>query len=154
MKTYRFTARIEAGDGGGAFVYFPYDAEKEFETTGRVPVKATLDGVPYTGSLIKYGNPVLMLPVLKAIRQQIGKEPGDIVDVELQRDGTERVLQVPVDLAKLLKKEKVLAIFEKLSYTHRGEYCRWIADAKREVTRARRLEKVADMLRSGMKTPD
>ena len=64
MKTYRFTARIEAGDGGGAFVYFPYDAEKEFETTGRVPVKATLDGVPYTGSLIKYGNPVLMLLIV------------------------------------------------------------------------------------------
>ena len=59
MKVYRFKAHIEAGDGGGAYVLFPYDVEQEFGTKGKVPVKATFDGVPYTGSLIKYGNPRL-----------------------------------------------------------------------------------------------
>jgi hypothetical protein len=28
MKRYKFKAKIEAGVGGGAFVFFPYDAEK------------------------------------------------------------------------------------------------------------------------------
>ena len=55
VKTYRFSARIEAGDGGGAGVMFPYDVEKEFGFKGRVPVKSRFDGVPYTGSLIKCG---------------------------------------------------------------------------------------------------
>ena len=40
---------------------FPYDTEKEFATKGKVPVKATFNGVPYTGSLIKYSNPHHML---------------------------------------------------------------------------------------------
>jgi hypothetical protein len=30
-----------------------------------------------------------------------------------------------------MKKEDVLPFFEKLSYTHRKEYCRWISEAKK-----------------------
>jgi len=57
MKEYRFKARIEAGMGGGAGVAFPFDTEKEFGTRGKIPVKATLDGVAYAGSLIACGGP-------------------------------------------------------------------------------------------------
>ena len=56
MKKYRFTGKIEAAPGGGAYVFFPYDIEKEFGAKGKVPVKATFDGVPYTGSLARYGH--------------------------------------------------------------------------------------------------
>ncbi len=65
MKDYKFRARIEAGDGGGAFVYFPFDAVVEFGTAGRVPIKATIDGVAYSGSLISYAGPHHVLLVLK-----------------------------------------------------------------------------------------
>ena len=67
MKKYKFKAKIEAGHGGGAYLLFPYDTEKEFATKGKVPVKATFDGVPYTGSLIKYRNPLRMMGALKSI---------------------------------------------------------------------------------------
>lgn len=46
MKTYKFRAKIEASDGGGAYVLFPYDSEAEFSTKGKVPVKATLEWRP------------------------------------------------------------------------------------------------------------
>ena len=77
-----------------------------------------------------------------------------MVEVEVRRDGDERTIEVPPELAKLLKKEKLLAVFDKLSYTHRKEYCRWINDAKREETRQNRLAKAMEMLKSGVKTPD
>ena len=64
-------------------VLFPYDVEKEFGSKGKVPIKASFNGVPYAGSLIKYGNPQHMLPILKAIREQIGKGPGDTIEVQL-----------------------------------------------------------------------
>src|ERR1035441_1673236 len=51
MKKYKFKATIQPGISGGAV--FPYDVEREFGTRARVPVKSTLDGVPYSGSLIK-----------------------------------------------------------------------------------------------------
>jgi hypothetical protein len=34
MKKYKFKAKIEAGDGGGAYVLFPYDTSQEFGTKG------------------------------------------------------------------------------------------------------------------------
>jgi hypothetical protein len=147
MKKYKFSARIQQGDGGGAFVVFPFDVEKEFGTKGRVPVKTTFDGVPYRGSLVKYGLPQHMLGVLKAIRGQIGKDIGDTVEVEVWKDQEDRTVQVPAEFEKLLKKEGLLRAFEKLSYSHRKEYCSWINEAKKEETRLRRIEKAAEMIR-------
>ena len=154
MKKYKFKAKIEAGDGGGAYILFPYDTEKEFATKGRVPIKATFDGVPYTGSLVKYGQPQHMLGLLKSIREQIGKGPGDTIEVSIQKDEEERVVEIPPAFEKLLQKEGLLPAFEKLSYTHRKEYCRWLTEAKREETRLARLEKAVAMLKKGINTPD
>ncbi len=153
MKKYKFKAKIEAGDGGGAYVFFPYDTGKEFTTRGKVPVKATFNGVPYTGSLIKYGHPLHMLPVLKAIREQTGTRPGDTIEVVVWRDEEVRTLEVPAQFEKLMKKQGLLPFFEKLSYTHRKEYCRWITEAKKEETRAKRLDKAIEMLKKKVKTP-
>jgi hypothetical protein len=156
-KQYKFNATIESVQGpagrGGACVFFPYDVEKEFGTCGQVPVNITFDGVPYTGTMVKYGLPQHMLPVLKAIREEIGKGPGDTVSVTVERDNSLRTVVVPPELQKLLKKEGLLPVFDKLSYTHRKEYCRWITQAKKEETRQARLVKAVTMLRDGVKTP-
>ena len=147
-KTYRFQATIHTADGGGAYVLFPYDVEKEFGTKARVPVQATFDGVPYRGSLMKYGHAQHMLGILKGIREQIKKQPGDTVQVELQRDAATRTLTVPPELEKALKQAGLQGFFDSLSYTHRKEYAQWIAEAKKEETRVRRVEKTIEMLRN------
>ena len=153
MKKYKFKAEIHDGRGGGAFVFFPYDVEQEFGAKGHVPVQATFDGEQYRGSLAKYGSPQHMLGVSKAIREKLGKKAGDMLDVVVWKDEEERTVEVPPEFQKLLKKEGLLPSFDKLSYTHRKEYCRWITEAKKEETRLRRLEKAVEMLRSGIKTP-
>ena len=153
VKKYKFTAKIEVADGAGAYVLFPYDTEKEFATKGKVPVEATFDGVPYAGSLIKYGHPHHMLGMPKAIRQQTGKAPGDTIEVVVWKDEEVRILAVPAQFENWMKKEGLLPVFEKRSYTHRKEYCRWIADAKKEETRLKRLEKAIEMLKRGVSTP-
>lgn len=153
MQPYRFTAKIEAASGGGACVLFPFDVQKEFGTQGKIPIKATFNGVPYTGTMIRYGRPQHMLPLLKAIREQIGKGPGDKIEVVVWKDESVRTLEVPAPFLTRLKREGLLAPFEKLSYTHRKEYVRWITEAKKEETRARRLDKAIEMLHDGVKTP-
>ena len=153
MKQYKFKATIQPGIGGGAGIIFPYDVEQEFGVKGRVPVRATLEGIPYRGSLAKCGPTSHMLGVLKGIREQIGKGPGDVIEVVVWKDDEERTVEVPAELESLLKKAGLLATFEKLSYTNRKEYCRWITVAKREETRQQRLKKAIEMLRSGVKTP-
>src|ERR1700739_2715351 len=111
MKKYKFNAKIQTGDGGGAFVLFPYDTAKEFATKGKVPVKATFNGVPYTGSLIKYGHPQHSLGVLKSIREQTGKGPGDTIEVVLWKDEDARTVEVPPPFQNAMKKEGLLPVF-------------------------------------------
>lgn len=152
MKKYRFRAKIESATGGGAYVLFPHDTEKEFATKGRVPVNATFDGVPYAGSLVKYRNPQHMLGVLKGIREQIHKGPGDTVEVVVWKDTEIRTPELPAQFEKVLKKEGLLPFFARLSYTQRKEYCRWIADAKKEETRLKRLEEAIETLKKALRT--
>jgi Bacteriocin-protection, YdeI or OmpD-Associated/Domain of unknown function (DUF1905) len=153
MKTYRFKARIEPGVGGGAAVPFPFSVQQEFGVRGSVPVKSTLDGVAYCGSLMKCGDGPHLLGVLKTIRDQIGKGPGDSIDVVVWKDDEVRTVAVPAEFEKLLKREKLWVDFEKLSYTHRKEYVRWIAEARKEETRQNRMAKTVTMLRNKVKTP-
>jgi hypothetical protein len=152
-ETYKFHAKIEPGDGGGAFVYFPYDIQREFGTKSKVPVHALFDGIPYTGSLIPYGRTQHMLGVSKSIREQTGKNIGDSVEVELWRDDEPRTVAVPEQFQSLLEERGLLPFFESLSFTHRKEYVRWITEAKAEATRTRRVAKALEMLEQRIKTP-
>ncbi|MDP9269975.1 MAG: YdeI/OmpD-associated family protein [Chloroflexota bacterium] len=40
-----------------------------------------------------------------------------------------------------------LAVFERLSFSHRREYATWVAEAKRPETRARRVDETVRRLR-------
>ena len=80
------------------------------------------------------------------------QKPGDTIDVVVWKDEAERVVAIPPGFKALLRKEDLLAAFEKLSYTHRKEHVKWIEEAKKEETRQRRIEKAIAMLKS-VKTP-
>ncbi|MBU3804485.1 MAG: DUF1905 domain-containing protein [Candidatus Cellulosilyticum pullistercoris] len=83
-KIYKFEAILKkVPDIDGAYIEFPYDVREEFGK-GRVKVHATFDGVPYDGSLVRMKTPGHIIGVLKAIRKEIGKQPGDTVLVTIQ----------------------------------------------------------------------
>lgn len=149
--TQRFTATLETGSGGGAFVTIPFDVESVWGTRGRVKVRATIDGRPYRGSVTPMGGRHV-LGILKAIREELGKSTGDPVEIVLERDLEERTVEVPPDfLEALATQPQAAAFFEGLAFTYRKEYVRWINDAKRPETRARRLAKALDKLENGEK---
>jgi len=94
-----------------------------------------------------------MLAVVKAIREQTGKRPGDTIAVEVWKDEALREVEIPAAFEKLLKREGLLLFFERLSFTNRREYCRWVSEAKKEETRVKRLEAAVVMLKKGVRTP-
>ncbi|HLO58524.1 MAG TPA: YdeI/OmpD-associated family protein [Bacteroidales bacterium] len=135
------------------FIEFPYDVKKEFGK-GRVKVKALIDGVPYKGSLVKMGGECHWLGITQEIRKATGKNPGDKVHVVIEEDLEERTVEIPDDLMALMNKEtNVLEYFNKLSYTHKKEYVRWITEARREETRQNRLAKAIELMKNKIKTP-
>ncbi|HSL44058.1 MAG TPA: YdeI/OmpD-associated family protein [Anaerolineales bacterium] len=144
-----FTAIIQNAGGGGAFVEVPFDVEAAFGSK-RPRIKAMIEGVPYRGILSRMGTEYHLLIILKEIRAQIGKTFGDEVTITVELDTEPRVIEIPKDLMKELKKDKeAKAFFEKLSYTHQKEYVTWINEAKKEETRQNRIAKTMEMLREG-----
>jgi uncharacterized protein YdeI (YjbR/CyaY-like superfamily) len=119
----------------------------------RPPVKGTVNGVEYRSRLSVYGGET-MLGLTNAFRARAGIEQGDEVEVVMERDDAPREVEVPPALQARLDADDVAReAFAKLSFTHRREYARWIAEAKKDETRERRAGKAIEMLREGAKTP-
>jgi hypothetical protein len=151
-KRHEFTATIQAGRGGGAFVEVPFDVEATFGNK-RPQVKATIQGESFVTSLIQMGRPCHLLGVPKAVRVKLGKDCGDSIRISLVPDHTPREIVVPPDLDELFQKDPATrSFFESLSYTNRKEYVVWITEAKRPETRAARVEKTVALLREGKRT--
>ena len=148
-KKQTFTAVIQNAGGGGAFVEVPFDVEQAFGSK-KPKVKATIEGVPYRGTLVRMGTECHVLIILKGIREQIGKTFGDEVTISVEPDTEPRLIEIPPDLARELKKDKeAKAFFDKLSYTHQKEYVTWINEAKKQETRQNRILKTLEMLKKG-----
>ncbi|OGO29853.1 MAG: hypothetical protein A2136_05345 [Chloroflexi bacterium RBG_16_54_11] len=146
-QKYQFRAVIENEGSGGAFVVVPFDVEKAFGKK-RVKIKATIDGEPYRGSLVRYGTPQYMLLILKEIRQKIGKTFGDEVAVEVEEDLELRQVELPPDFLEALQANPAeYEFYKRLSYSHQREYVLWINEAKRDQTRQERIRRSIEMLK-------
>lgn len=142
----RFEAPIVEARQGGAFVLVPPEIVAALGGKGRIPVRATFDGIPYQGSVASMGG-AKVLGLLKSIRAELGKGPGDVVAVTLELDDEERTIAVPDDLRAALEAAGLADTFGALSYTHQREYVTWIDEAKRADTRARRVEQTIGRIR-------
>ena len=92
------------------------------------------------------------MPVNKILREGAGVQPGDMVDVVMERDEEERTVEAPPVLKKELAKNKAAqANWKKLSFTHKKEMALAIVGAKQEETRTRRLVKIVEILKTGAK---
>ncbi|WP_242693328.1 DUF1801 domain-containing protein [Sabulibacter ruber] len=61
------------------------------------------------------------------------------------------VIEIPEDLKQALAEGQQLEKFEKLAYTHRKEYVRWVNEAKRTETRENRIQKTVERVAEGKK---
>ncbi|UGT38491.1 YdeI/OmpD-associated family protein [Nocardia yamanashiensis] len=143
----RFEAEIHPANGGGAYIPIPPEIITALGGGARIPVRATFDGIPYTGSIASMGDGPC-LGILKSIRTELSKSPGDTVTVTLERDTAERTVEVPEELAAALAAAGLRPAFDALSYTRRREYAAAVTAAKRPETRARRITGTLNDLRS------
>lgn len=143
-----FEATITTGSGGGAFVKVPHEVLSALGGEGRIPVRATFDGVPYTGSVVRLGG-VPCIGVLKSIRSELGKQVGDVILVNVERDKSERVVEIPSELrAAFLEYPGAETAFSKLSFSHQREHVAYILEGVKPETRERRALRTVMNLQS------
>jgi Bacteriocin-protection, YdeI or OmpD-Associated/Domain of unknown function (DUF1905) len=115
----------------------------------RFPVKATINGYTWRGSVTRMGGEFL-LGLSRAVREAAGAEAGDTVELRLELDTEPREVELPQALADALASDDAArTAYERLAYTHRKEFARWVAEAKRDATRDRRVAQTLEMLRAG-----
>jgi antitoxin component of MazEF toxin-antitoxin module len=115
----------------------------------RFPVVASVNGYSWRTTVTRMGGEFLV-SLNRAVREEAGVQAGDTVEVKLELDTAPREVEVPKPLADALATDAdARAAFDRLAYTHRKEYARWIDEAKRDETRERRLGQALQMLREG-----
>lgn len=148
-RRHTFSAAIQPARGGGAYAEVPFDVERVFGDK-RPQVKATIEGEVFATRLVRMGTPCHIVGVPKSIRNKAGRNYGDAVRITVEADDAPREVIVPPDLEAAFQKQKsARAFYDKLSYTHRKEYVRWITEAKKADTREQRVAKTIEMLLAG-----
>jgi len=117
---------------------------------GRTPaVRVTANGISVAARVGRMGGENLV-GFSKKLRADLGVEIGDVVDVVIALDAAPREISVPPALAAAFEADKAAkSAFDVLAPSHRKEFARWIDEAKRDETRASRVEQALQMLREG-----
>lgn len=154
MSGQRCSVTIEGRTGGGHAAPLPFDPKAVFGLA-RPPVMVTVgDHEPFPTRIMIYEG-VGWIGFRKAQLAEFGLHIGDTVDVLIELDEAPREVAIPDELAQTLAADPgAREAFGALSPSHRREYARWVAEAKRATTRAERAGKAIRMLNDGIRTPD
>jgi len=149
MGAIQFKARLQPRGPAAAVVLDDGQVAAVGEGARRFPVVATVNGYTWRTSVARMGGEFLLgLP--REVRQGAGVEAGEEVDVTIQLDTAPREVEVPEALAAALAADPQAKVsFEHMAFTHRKEYARWIAEAKQQETRQRRVQRALEMIRAG-----
>lgn len=113
-------------------------------------VKGYLDKYKFEGiSLIPMGGGNFILTLKAAVRKEIHKKHGAMLDVKLQVD-PKPILPPPELMECLADEPTALANFNKLPKSHQNYYTRWINEAKTEHTKTKRIAQTVNALSRGM----
>jgi hypothetical protein len=149
MGVLRFTTQLQPRGNASAVVLDDDQVAVVGEGAKRFPVVATVNGYTWRTSVTRMKGEFL-LGLSREVREGTGAQIGDEVEVALELDQAPREVEVPEALAAALAADPdASATFERLAFTHRKEYARWVAEAKRDETRQRRVEQAVEMIRSG-----
>jgi hypothetical protein len=143
----RLTLELQRTGGNTTGFQIPDEAVTELGG-GRPKVAVTLNGVTFQSSIAKMGGSY-WLGVSAERRTAAGVAGGQVYDLDVELDVAPRVIETPDDLrAALADEPALLSKWQKLSYSHQRAHVEAINSAKAPETRARRVAKAVEMLRS------
>lgn len=146
MKNKSFTATLEI-IGINPFVFVPEEILEEiFNESGRnkspIAVKGTVNGKEFKQNLMKYLGEWRLYVNLIMLKNS-PKRIGEIIEVVLEYDDSDRSISIHPQLEKAIKESAVAtAHFENLIPSRRHELIRYINNLKTEASIQRNIDKI------------
>jgi hypothetical protein len=150
MTELNFTAAIEI-IGVNPFVQVPVNILDElFKQCGRnkgaIPIKGTINGSPYTQTLVKFKGLWRLYINTFMLKNSPGRG-GDMIELTIQFDPDERTIVPPPGFVKALEENPCAkAVFDNLPPSRRHEIVRYIASLKTEESVTRNIARAIDFL--------
>jgi hypothetical protein len=149
MGSLEITAELQARGPAGAFVLSEAQVAAVGEGAKRFPAATTINGHRLRTTVTRMRGEFLF-GLSRAARQDASVEIGDTVTFTLELDEAPREVELPPAFEAALDADpEARRAFDALAYSHRKEYARWVAEAKREETRERRVAEAVEMVRAG-----
>ncbi|MFP7722795.1 YdeI/OmpD-associated family protein [Lysobacter sp. A3-1-A15] len=150
----RFKARLlrpaKPANATWTFLVVPKAASAKLPSRGQVGVEGTLAGQAFTAVMEPDGQGNHWMKVGRTLREATGAEAGDTVQLEITPSGTMPEPRLPAGLRKALADSPdARATWDDITPAARHDWIAWIASAKREDTRVRRIGNACDMLATG-----
>ena len=136
----------ESRADASAYFTLPFDT-RDVWGRAKVPVKVTINDYTWDSTVGNRGGQQYIVVNAEA-RKKAGVKAGDFVSITLEPDAEKRDIEAPIPLQRALG-AKLTQKLNALSFTHKKEFVVWYSEAKKEDTRARRVEKMKQMLSAG-----
>ena len=127
-------------EGNHASIEIPESVLEELGANKRAPLAVTINSHTYRSTAVGVaGGCRVVFPQRE--RELAGVSEG-LITVHLQLETGVRTVEVPEDLAAALETAGLRSTFEEWSYSHRREWARSVAEAKRDETKEKRIQAV------------
>lgn len=136
---------------GWTYIEVPPDVAQKLKPRTRVSfrVKGKLDAHPVKGvALLPMGDGAFILPLNAAMRKAIGKREGAMLKVQLEEDKAPFVFDAEL-MACLADEPAALKFFKTLPGSHQRYFSKWVAEAKTDATKAKRIAQSVTALAVG-----
>lgn len=136
---------------GNPFVFLPaatlqnifLQAKKE---KGPIPVRGTINGRPYTQTLMKYSGEWRLYVNMNMLKKS-PKRIGEIIEVEIEFDSADRTIEPhPKLIEALAQNEAANEVFKQLSASKQKEIIRYIANLKTQKSIDRNVARAINFL--------
>lgn len=145
-----FKAKLEIINGN-PYVFLPLEIlnnvfEQANKNKGPIPVRGKINGKPYQQTLLKYRGNWRLYINLNMLKNS-PKRIGEIIEVEIELDPSDRTIAPHPKFSKALKEnKKAREVFEKLSPSKQKEILRYLSNLKTEKSVDRNVKRAVNFL--------
>lgn len=150
MELLKFKAQIDI-IGINPFVFLPKNIlvsifKQAGQNKGKIPVKGTIKGKPYTQTLLMYSGEWRLYINAKMLDNS-PRRIGETIEISIKFDPESRIVKMPSNFKKALQENKeAKTIFDGLPLSRQSEIVKYLANLKTDVALERNIKRAINFL--------